>query len=207
MKWLVVCGLWLAVGGQLATAQTDSTAAADSVLGRGDYHIELMLIGGVGATLYKEPPSVVNDQTTFRGWNVNARLMWHPDHLLGMGLMSGYQVFSRETVEAGSIPDVNEDVTLELSSIPIHVAFEMRPLHIRFGAGIGVYILMSDLIESSGKTQSSDLAYGGSAWLGYEFDITDHLHIGPDLVLQVLSDRGISNLSAMLVLRYDVLSY
>lgn len=207
MKWFVVCGLWLMVGVSPVLAQSDSTAVVDTTAGRGDYHVELMLIGGMGATRYKEPPSVVNDQTTFRGWNANVRLMWHPDHLLGMGVMSGYQVFSRETIEAGSIPDVAEDVTLELSSVPIHIAFEMRPLHIRFGAGIGVYILMSQLIESTGTTYSSDLAYGGSAWLGYEFDITDHLHIGPDLVLQVLSDRGISNLSAMIVLRYDLLSY
>jgi hypothetical protein len=192
----LIAGGWLTLHSQ----EADSAEAK--------YHFELQMIGGMGVTRYEHPPSVIGESQSFRGWNVNLRFMWHPDHLLSMGLMTGYQVFSREdTVLTFAGETEPTDLTLELSSVPVHLAFEMRPLHIRVGAGLGVYVLMSQLIENGVVTYSTDYAYGGSAWVGYEFDITESLHIGPDLVLQLISDRSIANLSAMLVLRLDVLEY
>ena len=191
------------------------TPVPDSVSTAGEYHFELQLIGGYGRTRYEQQPSIHDAKKDHSGWNVNLRFMWHPDHLLSMGLMSGYQVFSRETLNyypydqsTGTIDSsTTREATMQLSSVPIHLAFEMRPLHIRVGAGLGVYLLQSQLIENDSITHSSDVAFGGSAWVGYEFDLTQHLHIGPDIVVQLLSDRGIRNISAMLVLRYDLLSY
>lgn len=171
------------------------------------YRVELHLIGGFGGTKYTEPPSIFSEREVFFGYNVNARLMWHPDHLLSIGVMSGYQVFSREGFQASEHDGLENDLSLELSSVPIHLAFEVRPLNIRFGAGIGVYLLLSQLQEQGQITHSWDVAYGGSAWVGYAFEPIPRLRVGPDLVLQVLSDRGIANLSAMITVQYDLIVY
>ena len=171
------------------------------------YRVELHLIGGFGGTKYVEPPSRYSTRETFFGYNVNARIMWHPDHLLSVGVMSGYQVFSTEIFSADNHEELEEDLRLELSSVPIHLAFEVRPLNIRFGAGIGAYLLLSQLEERNQITYSWDVAYGGSAWVGYAFTPVPRVRIGPDVVLQVLSDRGIANLSAMITLQYDLIVY
>lgn len=210
----MICAGIISVAGTTA-ASGQEAPTPDSAAAAGEYHFELQLIGGYGRTRYEQQPSIHDAKKDHSGWNVNLRFMWHPDHLLSMGLMSGYQVFSRETLNyfpydqtTGTIDSsTTREVTMELSSVPIHLAFEMRPLHIRIGAGLGVYLLQSQLIENDSITHSSDVSFGGSAWVGYEFDLTKHLHIGPDIVIQLLSDRGIRNISAMLVLRYDLLSY
>jgi len=182
--------------------QQPTATATDSL-----YRLELHVIGGFGGTKYTEPPSIFSEREVFFGYNVNARLMWHPDHLLSVGVMSGYQVFSREGFQAEEHDGLDQDLSLELSSVPIHLAFEVRPLNIRFGAGIGVYLLLSQLREGDLITHSWDVAYGGSAWIGYAIEPMPRLRIGPDLVLQVLSDRGIANLSAMITLQYDLIVY
>ena len=172
-----------------------------------NYRLELHLVGGFGATQYPDPPSRYNDRRFFVGYNVGARIMWHPDHLLSVGFMSGYRVYSNEIFSAENNPELDEDVRMELSSIPLQLAFEVRPLNIRFGAGLGGYLLLSQLEERGAITNSWDIAYGGSAWIGYAFQPVPRFRIGPDVVLQVLSDRGIANLSAMITLQYDILVY
>ena len=172
-----------------------------------DYRLELHVIGGIGGTLYSDAPSKYSERNAFFGYNFNVRLMWHPNHLLSAGFMSGYQVFSTQKFDSGDSPEITEPIKMELNSVPFHIAFEVRPLDIRFGAGIGFYLLQSQIKESTGITHSSDLAYGGSAWVGYTFALDDRLRIGPDLVLQIVSDRGIANLSAMVTLQYDLLVY
>ena len=189
-----------------ALAGSDSLEVDSTVnLNEGSYRVELHVIGGIGATRYSEPPSIYGDKQVFIGYNVNFRLMWHPDHLMSIGLMSGYQVFSHESID--SVPSYPDGLSMELNSIPLHLVFEVRPMNIRFGAGIGLYLLQSQLNENGVITHSDDLAYGGSAWIGYTLELADRLRIGPDIVLQVLSDRGVANLSAMITLQYDLLRY
>lgn len=189
------------------STNVDSSHVDSLLLPTDDYRLELHVIGGVGGTQYSDAPSIYSDRKTFFGYNVNVRLMWHPNHLLSAGLMSGYQVFSAQKFDQEDKPDITEPIKMELNSVPFHVAFEVRPLNIRFGAGIGLYLLQSQITESNTTTHSSDLAYGGSAWIGYTFALTDRLRIGPDAVLQIVSDRGIANLSAMVTFQYDLLVY
>ena len=206
--WIILTVLFSCVN--LVAQETITTDLSDvdpRLVPTDDYRLELHLIGGVGATLYNEAPSIYADRKGFFGYNVNVRLMWHPNHLLSIGLMSGYQVFSRQKFEPGDHPDITEPVTFELNSVPIHLAFEVRPLNIRFGAGLGVYLLQSQIRESAGITHSDDFAYGGSAWVGYTFALSERVRLGPDVVVQILSDRGISNFSAMVTFQYDLLIY
>jgi hypothetical protein len=207
---LIIIAVLLALASLYAFAAQDTTGGDTSNVDtatRGDYRLELHAIGGLGLTRYSEPPSRYSTRQAFFGYNVNARAMWHPDHLMSVGLMSGYQVFSREHFAENASGEPDRDAVMELSSIPIHLVFEVRPLDIRFGGGIGVYVLLAQLHEDGDITHSWDVAYGGSVWVGYSFKVMDRLRIGPDLVLQLVSDRGIGNLSAMLTVQYDVLVY
>lgn len=176
-------------------------------LQRSEYRVELHAICGVGATWYTDPPSRYSNERVFTGYNGNMRIMWHPDHLLGVGVMTGYQVFSLERFSPAPENDLLQETKMQLGSIPIHAVFEMQGPYVRIGAGIGTYILLSQLHEGEAITYSSSFAFGGSAWIGYAFSISDRLRIGPDVVVQVISDRGIGNVSAMVTVQIDVLSY
>lgn len=174
---------------------------------RSEYRLELHAIGGIGATWYDQAPSRYSNERLFTGYNGNVRIMWHPDHLLGVGLMTGYQVFSLERFSPTPENGLGENTKMQLGSVPIHAVFEMQGPHVRIGAGIGAYVLLSQLYEAEAITNSSSISFGGSAWLGYAFAISDRLRIGPDLVVQVVSDRGIGNVSAMITVQIDLLSY
>lgn len=202
----IILGVMLVMGTHLSIA--DDMDSMDVVQRtRGAYRLELHVIGGIGATRYEQPPSRYSNQSVFTGYNGNVRLMWHPDHLLGIGIMTGYQVFSLERFTPSIENDLSQETKMQLGSVPIHAVFEMRGDHVRIGAGIGAYLLLSDLMEQDTHTYSSAVAYGGSAWLGYSFALSDRVRLGPDIVVQIVSDRGIGNLSAMLTLQVDLLSY
>lgn len=200
---LFVLMILVVAGGRLHAAVTDGLVPLD----RAEYRLELHAIGGLGATWYSEPPSRYSNERIFTGYNGNARIMWHPDHLLGVGLMTGYQVFSLERFSPGPDNDLVQETKMQLGSIPIHAVFEMQGPYVRIGAGIGMYVLLSQLHEGDAITYSNSLAFGGSAWIGYAFTLSDRLRIGPDLVVQVISDRGIGNVSAMVTVQIDLLSY
>lgn len=177
-------------------------AQSDSV-----FAVELVVTASVQATQYEELPTAQSLEKRFTGSVFLGKIIWRPNHLLGVGLQSGYITFSNEQL---SIPGNSSIPTVDvlLTAVPIHLVLSMNPGDFDFGVGIGGYVLQSRWrLDESPRVNSTDVEYGINSWLGYEFTIAERFTIGPELSLHVLSNRGVASLAAGIRIRYDVARY
>lgn len=187
-----------------ALATTNVLSQEDSTK---KYTIEALITLGIKETRFANPTSQYSDRQVFPGITAKGRIHWFPNHMLGVGIQSGYELFSREEFTVTDSTQSPITLLMQLSGVPIHLVFEMRPLDFRLGVGMGVYLLTSRIIRNDIMTKSTDLAFGVSALVGYELHFFDRIHIGPEIGLYIISDRSIVSVSPSITLRYDLMKY
>jgi hypothetical protein len=171
------------------------------------FTVEAVVTGAVMATQYDVVPTAQSVDDRFVGSAFSGRLLWRPNHLLAIGLQSGYVTFSTEDLQAQSIPGANQ-LRVSLTAIPIQLAISMNPGSFDLGVGLGGYLLQSIWrIDDDQRVNSSAMEFGVNSWIGYEFEVFDRLQVGPELSLHVMSNRGIASLAIGVRIRYDVIRY
>ncbi|HEU4902904.1 MAG TPA: hypothetical protein VFT06_08930, partial [Flavisolibacter sp.] len=84
------------------------------------------------------------------------RIMWHPDHLLHVGLETGHLTFYSYRFRDSA----NTEGTVRLSAIPVLVEYNMAVTkRLNLFEGTGVYFLRNNL-DYRGKTTSQKLRIG-----------------------------------------------
>lgn len=107
-----------------------------------------------------------------RPFVLTTRLMWQPEHLLRIGLESGYvPLYLIETKDAQSVFG-ETDVNISLDAVPILFIFSMafHPKVEIFG-GIGGFILISEMDSFDNKVSSTSWSNGsvlGSSLWAFE---------------------------------------
>lgn len=146
--------------------------------GRGDYSLVVYVSGGLGyypsyagKLAYLHPViSNINPVSTIR-------LMWHPDHLLKVGLETGYMTFLSYTIKdsAGNRGKV------VLNATPLLLEWTMAiTKRINVFAGSGVYF-MSTKLDYAGKTASKKLSVGWMAAASYIHPLSKNVGLGTEV--------------------------
>ncbi len=178
------------------------SAQSDSV-----FAVELVVTASIQATQYEELPTIQSLDKRFTGSAFLGKVIWRPNHLLGVGLQSGYITFSNEQLSIPGNPSI-PTVDVLLTAVPVHLVLSMNPGDFDFGVGIGGYVLQSRWrLDESPRVNSTDVEYGINSWIGYEFTVAERFTIGPEISLHVLSNRGVASLAAGVRIRYDVIRY
>jgi len=170
----------------------------------GLYRLRLSVSGGVQRSYFREQRAPGIESTQSNGASFLARGLWHPNHLLSVGLVSGYVTFAqdRTTAEGG------QPVELALTGIPLHIAFAMQTYGFQVGAGVGGYQLVSSTsINGRDKTVGSQFELGVHAWLAYTLMLSDRLGLGAEVSTHTLSYRGITSIAPHLRLEYVLVTY
>ena len=123
--------------------------------------------GGGTSTFLKTNITRANPLTTLR-------VMWHPDHLLRLGIETGYVTFYTYTLQ-----DTVGKVSL--NGIPLLIEWNM-PVAKRFNVfvGTGVYFLKSNLTYP-GKASSDKASLGWMAAASYTLPLTKNLGVATEL--------------------------
>lgn len=172
------------------------------------YRLEVYVSGGPQISWFRERRTPFSLETGAGGTNLMGRVMWHPDHLLSVGLLSGWTSFSTEQLNVSNVEGEPRTLEAHLTAIPMQIAFGMQKWGVEIGVGIGAYWLFSDIGRENGvRATSSQIESGVSAQLAYTLMITDRFGIGPEVNVHALSYRGIVSASGQLRLRYDLLTY
>lgn len=172
------------------------------------YRLEVYVSGGPQISWFRERRTPFSLETGAGGTNLMGRVMWHPDHLLSVGLLSGWTSFSTEQLNVTNAEGAPRTLDAHLTAIPMQIAFGMQKSGVEIGVGIGAYWLFSDVGREDGvRATSSQLESGVSAQLAYTYMITDRFGIGPEVNVHALSYRGIVSASGQVRLRYDLLTY
>lgn len=186
----------LVLSNLVVRAQTDSV-----------FTLETVASGAVQFTKYQEPPTAQSTTNTFLGSSFIGKVLWRPNHLLAVGLQSGYVTFSSEVLQTQGSTNI-PNVHVALTGIPLQMAISMNPGSFDIGVGMGAYLLQSIWrFEEDQRVNSTALEFGVHSWIGYEFAVLDRLAIGPELSMHVLSNRGIAAITLGVRLRFDVIRY
>ncbi|MFN4986032.1 MAG: hypothetical protein ACK45E_06265 [Ignavibacteria bacterium] len=182
-----------------SSAQTPMGADIDTV-----FRIRATAFVGAMATLYDRPPTTQSTTTTYLGNTLGGRLVWHPNHLLAVGVQSGFVFFSTDDL----IIDGVESGRAGLAAVPLHLILTITYRSFEFGMGLGMYQLQSLWrIQGIQRAASSDYEYGVNPWIGYEFSLSDRFSIGPEVGAHILSNRGMKAFQVGVKVTADVVRY
>jgi hypothetical protein len=141
-------------------------------------------------------------------FNATAKIMWQPEHLLRVGIESGYLSFYSYKQSGFTSEYGTTDVKSSLSAIPIILVFAMELFDgLEVASGVGVYFLFSEIDSYNNKVSSSLFSNGYYSSVSYYFPLNRDLSIGGELKYYYISKIEDADLSLQLVLKYNFFEY
>ena len=169
------------------------------------FRIEAHLEGGPMFSQFRKRGLPEGAALTTMGYNGFVRLMWHPDYMVAIGALAGYeQIVSDRYFVSDSLTD--GWIRSSLNAVPMMFDVTIQQFGFEFGLGLGGYIVTSK-IEDLTVAHGTRLEFGSIAHLSYRWAISKGLTVGPELFVNYMSYRGILSVSPLVELNYDLISY
>jgi hypothetical protein len=131
------------------------------------------------------------------------RIMWHPDHLLHVGLETGHLTFYTYRFRDSA----NTEGTVRLSAVPLLVEYNMAVTkRLNLFAGTGVYFLRTNL-DYRGKTTSQKLSIGWMAAGSYIHPLSANVGLGTEIKWMNAAETSNGILSVQLQLVWKFLNW
>ncbi len=169
----IFCALILCAAAPGVRAQT-----LESVRGSNS-DLVLTLAGGLARYVmpHEAPFEIDRNGAVF-----SARLLWHPDHRLCMGVESGWTRFYTYDRTAVETDFGVTDASLSLSAIPALAVFSME-IHrnITLYAGAGGYFVRSHATSFGTTVDVTRFSQGWMAAASWDYTLSGHLQIGMEM--------------------------
>jgi hypothetical protein len=130
----------------------------------------------------------------------NLRIMWHPDHLLNVGIESGHMTFYTYRFR----DSMNREGVVKLKAIPLLAVWNMAVTRrLNLFAGSGVYFLRTNL-DYRGNTTSHKVSIGWMAAGSYVHPLSSNLGLGTEVKWMDATEtaNGILSLQIQLVWKF-----
>jgi hypothetical protein len=171
---LLVFAAGLTVTPQLrAGAPHDTTYSLVAYVG-GGYSRYVAALGG--------PPAGVPVDFTKSGLAGTARVMWWPDHLIHLGIETGWTSFY--SYKFGSQYEGQESV----SAVPVIIVWSMNVLKVDVFAGAGYYLLNSNL-DYHGTVNVQTWSLGWLAAASYTHKFSDNWGVAGEIKWQYAAEH------------------
>lgn len=141
-------------------------------------------------------------------FNITAKIMWQPEHLLRVGIESGY--LSLYSVHQNNFESEygSTDVDISLSAVPLILIFSMELFeNFELTSGVGVFFLLSNVGSYDNKVSSTVFSNGYSAAASYYFPVNEEISLGGELKYYYMSKIEDSDLSLQFLFKYNLLCY
>ena len=161
---------------------------------------------GFGFTRYVTLlPQLGLDKNSF---NVTGRIMWRPEHLLSVGIESGYVPLFKLNADNYQSVFGSTDVELSLTAIPIFLIFGMELFeNLEIYAGVGGASLNSTADYFDNKVVSASWTNAYELAASYSYQVKDNLKLGGEFKWYNLSKVEDSTLILQIAIMYDLFSY
>ncbi len=163
---LMVCSTGLAIVPQLRAGTP----------GDGTYSLVAYVGGGLSnyATSVGGPPAGVPYDVSRAGFAGTVRVMWHPDHLIRLGIESGWTKFYQYTFGSQNQGE------MVLSGVPLLAVWSMNVLKVDLFAGAGYYYMNSNL-NYQGTVNAYTWSLGWMAAASYTQPLSDKLGVAGEI--------------------------
>lgn len=142
------------------------------------------------------------------GFSGTIRLMWEPDHLLSLGLESGYLQLYKLSNKQVSVLGNDFEVSTELTAIPIFAVFSMKIVeNFKLSIGSGLLILGSSVDALGNSVSSSQTSTGAFGAASYLYPLSKMFFLGGELKYFYINKIENGDLSLQLMLWVNLLSY
>ncbi len=146
------------------------------------------------------------------GFGGTIRVMWHPEHLLSVGLESGYLYlyWIRSTIQSDEFG--TSSLKASMISIPVlfvtsMVIFPETLPNLEVNGGGGMYFMFNNVQLFGSKISSSVFSLGYHAGASYLQPFSDDISIGAELKYYYISKLQDSAISIKLLFSYNFISY
>lgn len=145
---------------------------------RGEYGWVVYVSGGGGYYLSNRgTPNYLDSKVSNLSHVSNIRIMWHPDHLLKVGLETGHMTFYSYTFKDSA----GISGKAKLYAIPVLIEWTMAVTkRLNLFVGSGVYFLRTNL-DYQGRTVSPKLSIGWMAAGSYIHPLSSTVGLGTEL--------------------------
>lgn len=168
------------------------------------YHVNLDV--GIG-------PSVHLTDINFEGQQsaqfiFTFRAMWEPEHLLRVGIESGFiQLYYLDTKIFDTLFG-STDALLNMSSVPIMAVFAMEiTKNLEIIGGVGGFIMISEVSSFDNYILSKSWSNAYELGLSYLHPINDKLKIGGEIKSYYISHLQNYDVALQLSIKYSFFSY
>ena len=116
------------------------------------------------------------------GFSGSVRIMWNPEHLLSIGLETGYQYLYSIDVSNVKTEFGTSDFSASMVSIPVFITVAMKVTpNVKLIAGSGMYFLLNSGTAFGDELKSSQISIGAHAGIAYAYPLNDLISIGGEL--------------------------
>jgi hypothetical protein len=148
------------------------------------------------------------DKLNKNGFSGTVRIMWNPEHLLSVGLETGYQYLYSIDISNYDTEFGTTDFSASMYTIPIFVMFSMKVTpNIRFNAGTGMYLLFNSGNMFDDALESNQISIGGHFGVAYTYPINKNISVGGELLYSYFSKIQDQTVALQFVFVYKFLEW
>jgi len=148
------------------------------------------------------------DHLNQNGISGTVKVMWNPEHLLSIGLETGYQQLYSLDVSDYSTEFGNTNVSASMYSVPIFIVFAMKVLpNIKLTAGSGAYLLFNSGESFGDEISSNQISIGAHVGASYTYPINNSMAIGGELLYSYFSKLQDQTVAIQFLFVYDFLRW
>ena len=142
------------------------------------------------------------------GFSGTIRIMWNPEHLLSIGLETGYQYLYSIDISNYDTEFGTTDFSASMYTIPIFIMFSMKITpNIKLNAGTGTYLLFNSGNMFGDDLESNQISIGGHAGIAYTYPISNDISIGGELLYSYFSKIQDQTFAVQFLFVYDFLRW
>ena len=148
------------------------------------------------------------DDLNQNGFSGTVKVMWNPEHLLSIGLETGYQQLYSLDVSDYDTEFGNTNVSASMHTVPIFIVFAMKIFpNIKLTAGSGAYLLFNSGEAFGDALSSNQISIGAHTGISYTYPINNSMAIGGELLYSYFSKLQDQTVAIQFLFVYDFLKW
>lgn len=142
------------------------------------------------------------------GFSGTIRLMWEPEHLLSIGIESGYLQLYNINIQRTIQDTITFDGFSELTAVPIITVFSMELFeNFKLSVGSGMFLLTSKVNALGNPVNSTQVSTGALASGSYYYSLSRTISLGGEIKYYLINKIEDGDLNFQISLQYRFLTY
>ena len=148
------------------------------------------------------------DDLNKNGFSGLVKVMWNPEHLLSIGLETGYQYLYSIDISNYDTEFGTTEFKASMYAVPVFIVFAMKVApNVKLTAGTGMHLLYNSGEIFGDKIQSNQISIGAHAGVAYTYPINNSMSIGGELIYSYISKLQDQTIAIQFLFVYDFLKY